>query len=70
MGGGARYDYDLWGKREKLAGDLEADLGYTGHFTHQGAKMVMAPFRQYDGKRPGNPPSELLTGRLLEERPV
>ncbi len=56
----ARYDYDLWGQREKLAGDLDADLGYTGHFTHQGAKMVMAPFRQYDA----------ALGRWLSRDPI
>ena len=61
MGGGrARYNNNLWGQREKLAGDLEADLGYTGHFTHQGAKMVMAPFRQYDA----------ALGRWLSRDPI
>ncbi len=59
-GGRARYDYDLWGQRERLAGDLDADLGYTGHFTHQGAKMVMAPFRQYDA----------ALGRWLSRDPI
>jgi RHS repeat-associated protein len=28
----ARYDYDPYGRRAKVAGDLAADFGYTGHF--------------------------------------
>jgi RHS repeat-associated protein len=28
----ARYDYDPYGRRTKVAGDLAADFGYTGHF--------------------------------------
>jgi RHS repeat-associated protein len=28
----ARYDYDPYGRRTKLSGDMDADFGYTGHF--------------------------------------
>jgi len=28
----ARYSYDLWGKRTKISGDLDADFGYTGYW--------------------------------------
>jgi YD repeat-containing protein len=28
----ARYDYDPYGRRTQVAGDLAADFGYTGHF--------------------------------------
>ena len=27
----ARYDYDPYGKRSKVSGDMEADFGFTGH---------------------------------------
>src|SRR2546421_476766 len=30
----ARYDYDLWGNRTKLAGTLDSDFGFTGHYYH------------------------------------
>jgi RHS repeat-associated protein len=29
----ARYDYDPYGRRTKLSGSLDADFGFTGHFT-------------------------------------
>jgi hypothetical protein len=29
----ARYDYDAWGNRTKLSGDVEADFGFTGPST-------------------------------------
>ncbi len=28
----ARYEYDPYGRRTKVSGDLSADFGYTGHF--------------------------------------
>lgn len=44
----ARYDYDPYGKRTKLAGDLNSDFGFTGHYTHLGTGLVLAPNRAYD----------------------
>jgi RHS repeat-associated protein len=44
----ARYDYDPYGKRTKLSGDLEADQGYTGHYEHAASGLTLAPFRAYD----------------------
>jgi RHS repeat-associated protein len=44
----ARYDYDPYGKRTKLSGDLEADQGYTGHYEHSVSSLTLAPFRAYD----------------------
>ncbi len=41
------YDYDPWGQRTKLSGDLDCDLGFTGHYTHATSGLVMAPFRFY-----------------------
>jgi RHS repeat-associated protein len=28
----ARYGYDLWGKRTKISGDIDADFGFTGYW--------------------------------------
>jgi RHS repeat-associated protein len=44
----ARYGYDAWGARQKLEGDLDAAMGYTGFYTHAELGWVMAPLRQYD----------------------
>jgi RHS repeat-associated protein len=44
----ARYDYDPYGKRTKLSGDLEADQGYTSHYEHSASSLTLAPFRAYD----------------------
>ena len=44
----ARYDYDPYGVRTKLSGDLEADFGYTGHSYHVASGLHMAPYRAYD----------------------
>jgi RHS repeat-associated protein len=56
----ARYDYAPYGERTKLSGDLEADFGYTGHYTHAGSGLVLAPYRGYD---PG-------TARWLSRDPI
>ncbi len=44
----ARYSYDPFGRRTKLAGDLEADFGFTGWFIAAEAGLAMARFRAYD----------------------
>ncbi|MFN5869359.1 MAG: RHS repeat-associated core domain-containing protein, partial [Akkermansiaceae bacterium] len=43
-----RYDYDMWGKRVKLSGTLETELGYTGHHHHAKSGLVLTWFRAYD----------------------
>jgi len=43
----ARYDYDPWGRRTKLSGDLDADFGFTSHYYHQPSGLVLAPYRAY-----------------------
>lgn len=44
----ARYDYDPYGVRVKLSGDLEADFGFTGHYvSSQYADLAFAPLRVY-----------------------
>jgi RHS repeat-associated protein len=43
----AEYDYDPWGRRTKLSGDLDADFGFTGDFEHaSGLKLTW--FREYN----------------------
>ena len=44
----ARYDYDPYGKRAKLSGDLDCDLGFTGHFYHAGSNLHLTLYRAYD----------------------
>jgi RHS repeat-associated protein len=44
----ARYDYDPWGRRIKISGDQEADVGFTGHSHHGPSGLVLTPFRVYD----------------------
>jgi RHS repeat-associated protein len=44
----ARYSYDPFGRRMKLAGDLEADFGFTGLFFAVEAGLSVARFRAYD----------------------
>ena len=57
----ARYEYGPYGERTKLpGGDLDADFGYTGHYTHDASGTVLAPYRGY------NPP----TGRWLSRDPI
>lgn len=44
----ARYDYDSYGTRTKLSGDLEADFGFTGHYvSNQYWDLAFAPLRVY-----------------------
>jgi len=43
----ARYAYDLYGRRTKVSGDLEADFGFTGHFYHSASALYLTLFRQY-----------------------
>ncbi len=43
----ARYDYTPYGIRTKLTGDLEAEFGYTGHYTNARTGLVLAPYRVY-----------------------
>jgi RHS repeat-associated protein len=44
----ARYDYAPYGQRTKLAGDLDADFGFTDHYEHALTGLTLAPFRAYD----------------------
>jgi RHS repeat-associated protein len=44
----ARYDYDAWGNRTKLSGDVEADFGFTGHLHHKQTGLILTHYRAYD----------------------
>ena len=56
----ARYDYDVYGKRRKLSGDLDSDFGYTGHFEHVPSGMTLTLYRGYDSG----------TGRWISRDPI
>jgi RHS repeat-associated protein len=44
----ARYDYDPYGRRTRLMGDVAADFGFTGMFFATEASLSVTPFRTYD----------------------
>jgi RHS repeat-associated protein len=45
-----RYDYDIWGKRIKLSGTLDTEVGYTGHHHHAKSELILTWFRAYDAE--------------------
>jgi RHS repeat-associated protein len=44
----ARYDYTLWGTRQKLSGDLDSDFGFTGFYFHNQSGLNFSRTRAYD----------------------
>jgi RHS repeat-associated protein len=56
----ARYEYDPYGVRTKTAGDLEADMGFTGHYCHPASGLFLTLFRAYDP----------VAGRWLSRDPI
>jgi RHS repeat-associated protein len=57
----ARYDYDPYGTRTKLSGDLDADFGFTGHYVSgQYSDLAFAPLRIYSAN----------LGRWLSRDPI
>jgi RHS repeat-associated protein len=44
----ARYEYDPYGKRTKIAGALDIDFGFTGHYFHPPSGLYFALYRAYD----------------------
>jgi RHS repeat-associated protein len=44
----ARFDYDVYGQRTQVAGDLTTLRGFTGHWHHQQTGLVLTLFRAYD----------------------
>jgi RHS repeat-associated protein len=67
-----RYDYDMWGKRVKLSGTLETEVGYTGHHHHAKSELILTWFRAYDaemGRWLSADPLESVTGEMAEMLP-
>jgi RHS repeat-associated protein len=44
----ARYAYDPYGRRVRLAGDVDADFGFAGMFWSAEANLYLTHFRAYD----------------------
>lgn len=56
----ARYDYEPYGRRIHLNGNLETDWGFTSHLFHPQSALHLAPYRAYDS----------AIGRWLSRDPV
>jgi RHS repeat-associated protein len=44
----ARYDYDPYGRRTKLTGDVDGDFGFTGHYYHAPSAISLTLYRGYN----------------------
>jgi RHS repeat-associated protein len=44
----ARYDYDPFGRRTKISGDVDTDFGFTGHFFHAMSGLHLSTTRALD----------------------
>ncbi len=42
-----QLDYDAWGNSVVLAGQMQVDFGYTGHYFHQPSGLNLAMYRAY-----------------------
>ena len=52
-GGGAlqaRYDYDPYGLRTKLAGNMDSEFAFTGHYYHAPSMLYLTLYRGYDAR--------------------
>jgi RHS repeat-associated protein len=56
----AKYDYDLWGRQTKLAGDLDATFGFTGFYVSRSTGLDLTWFRAYSA----------VMGRWLSREPL
>jgi len=54
------YNYDLFGNRTKLSGDLNTVVGYTGHHHHAASNLILTMYRAYDAE----------LGRWLSRDPI
>ncbi|HKP97355.1 MAG TPA: RHS repeat-associated core domain-containing protein [Fibrobacteria bacterium] len=43
----ARYEYDPYGTRTRVAGTLNADFGFTGHYLHAASGLYLTKYRAY-----------------------
>ncbi len=46
----ALYDYDPYGKRVKLSGDLDTEISFTGHPYHAASGLHLTLYRAYDAE--------------------
>ena len=44
----AQMDYDPWGNESVVAGNMNFDFGFTGHYFHQPSGMNLAKYRAYN----------------------
>jgi RHS repeat-associated protein len=44
----AAYAYAPFGQRTRVAGDLDSDFGFTGHFLHRPSGLHLTMYRAYD----------------------
>ena len=56
----ARYDYDPYGRTNKISGDKDTTFRFTGHYFHNASELELSLFRVYD-------PS---TSRWMSEDPI
>ncbi len=56
----ARYEYDPYGRRTKVSGDVDADFVFTGHYYHATSGLYLTLYRAYDCE----------TGRWLSRDPI
>jgi len=64
----ARYDYDPYGRRTKISGDLDADFAFTGFYYHSVSGLYLAMYREYSadsGRWLSKDPSGEMTGLNL-----
>jgi RHS repeat-associated protein len=46
-----RYDYDPFGRRTKVNGDIDSDFGFTGQYCHVPSGLALTLYRAYDPSR-------------------
>ncbi len=56
----ASYNYQPFGERAKISGDLDINLGFTGHYYHQSSTLSLTWYRPYDAS----------VGRWLSRDPI
>lgn len=56
----AQYDYDPYGNRTKVSGDVETEIGYAGYYHHAASGLDLALYRAYDAAH----------GRWLNRDPI
>jgi RHS repeat-associated protein len=56
----ARYQYDPYGQRTKVSGNLDTEFGFTGHYYHEVSGLFLTLYRAYDPE----------TGRWISRDPI